>query len=129
MADSKNPSQPTTVVRRRSSKEVTNDLVNKIKDEVKQITSDNLVDTVTAAMKFVGSRANSFLLGREKKTIVIEAVQTLLPPGPLSEGIKATLPNLIDNLVDLSKGKLVINEKDVEGCLTAVFSLCGCGSK
>ncbi len=112
--------------RRKSSDEVKNDLLAKFAQEFKEVTSENLMNVVTDAMKFVGQRANSFLKGHDKKTVVIQAIQPLLPSDRFGTAIKDALPSLIDTIVSASKGELVINEQEMESCFSKIFTACGC---
>ena len=89
---------------------------------------DNLMEAVIRAMKFL-ARKHRKLTGQQKKKLIVDALLLVLDEtnsGALEVFeplVKSMIPTVVDNLVDVEKGKIKLNRKG-RSCLSM---LCCCG--
>ena len=89
---------------------------------------DNLMEAVVRAMRHL-ARKHRRLTGQQKKKLIVDALLLVLDEtnsGALEVFeplIKTMIPTVVDNLVDVEKGKIKLNKKG-RSCLSM---LCCCG--
>jgi len=89
---------------------------------------DNLMEAVVRAMRHL-ARKHRRLTGQQKKKLIVDALLLVLDEtnsGALEVFeplIKSMIPTVVDNLVDVEKGKIKLNKRG-RSCLSM---LCCCG--
>jgi hypothetical protein len=89
---------------------------------------DNLMEAVIRAMRHL-ARKHRRLTGQQKKKLIVDALLLVLDEtnsGALEVFeplVKSMIPTVVDNLIDVEKGKIKLNKKG-RSCLSM---LCGCG--
>ena len=89
---------------------------------------DNLMEAVIRAMRHL-ARKHRRLTGQQKKKLIVDALLLVLDEtnsGALEVFeplVKSMIPTVVDNLVDVEKGKIKLNKKG-RSCLSM---LCCCG--
>lgn len=78
------------------------------------ISMDNIVPAVASIMSIVGEYKE--LSGRNKKFATFQIIKSMLPEDDqLDMLLNNVIPTLIDNLIDVEKGKIVFNKKVKSG--------------
>ena len=89
---------------------------------------DNLMEAVIRAMRHL-ARKHRRLTGQQKKKLIVDALLLVLDEtnsGALEVFeplVKSMIPTVVDNLIDVEKGKIKLNKKG-RSCLSM---LCCCG--
>ena len=115
-----------------SSRKVSNDTVD-LKNELlavfpNGIDHGNMMDVIVRAMRFLTLRKRK-LTGQQKKKLIIDSLLVVLDEtdsGSLEVFeplIKTMIPTVVDNLIDVEKGKIRLNKKS-RSCVNKLT--CGC---